>query len=101
MATTTQALGLTAEELQRHVRDAVDVAMIGNEEFVESVPPAEVRARRVAWEAAAALTAANNRRLTEQLRRLGLLTDADWQAIAAPPEPPADTWGYHDRSHSA
>ena len=35
-------------------------------------PPADQAARRMAWTAAAALIAANNRRLSEQLRALGL-----------------------------
>jgi hypothetical protein len=88
------SLGLTCEELRRYARQAVAVASAGNnDELIEYVTPSELSTRRIAWEAAAALTAANNRRLTEQLRRLGLLTDANWAAIADLASEPADASG--------
>lgn len=74
------SLGLTPEELERYVRNVVGTAVVTSEDFLEYgdyVPPAELHARRLAWEAAAALIAANNRRLTEQLRQLGVLAALD------------------------
>jgi hypothetical protein len=46
--------------------------------------PSELAARRLAWEAAAVLIAANNRWLTRQLRALGLQP--------APPVEERDAW---------
>jgi hypothetical protein len=82
---------LTSEELQRYARQAIEVASASHEEPIDYITPSELMSRRIAWEAAAALTAANNRRLTEQLRRLGLLADADWAAITGSPPESADT----------
>jgi hypothetical protein len=88
MAILDSSLGLTGEELQRYARQAVERAGAApSDDPIEYVAPSELSTHRIAWEAAAALMAANNRRLTEQLRRLGLLTDADLTAITRSPEP--------------
>jgi hypothetical protein len=72
----TPSLGLSAEELQRLVDIACGAGQDGFSAGDEYMPAAEATARRLAWEAAAALTAANNRRLMDQLRDLGLLAVA-------------------------
>jgi hypothetical protein len=76
-------LGLSADELQRLVDIACGAGQDGLMAGDEYMPPAEATARRLAWEAAAALTAANNRRLMEQLRDLGLLPIAPAARVEA------------------
>jgi hypothetical protein len=84
MTLAAESLGLTPEELRRHADCAVMAAGAADEEPLEFLTPGALGARRIAWDAAAALIAANNRRLTEQLRRLGALAD-EASASAAPP----------------
>jgi hypothetical protein len=69
----TRTLGLAPDDLQRLVDIACGPVGVGLQAGDEYLPPAEATARRLAWEAAAALVAANNRRLMEQFRELGLL----------------------------
>lgn len=66
MAEAAPSFGLTADELQQFVTTLLG-ANAGASDEVEWLTPAMLQIRRVALEAAAALIAANNRRLTEQL----------------------------------
>lgn len=67
-------LGLSGEELSRLVDAACGPGRHGYLDGDEYVDSAVIAARRQAWEAAAALVAANNRRLIDQLSHLGLLS---------------------------
>lgn len=80
MPPSTASLGLTAAELQRLVHSLIGPS-VGAYDEIEAVPPLVYQARRAALEATAALIAANNRRLTEQLGRLDV--------AATPPLQPA------------
>ncbi|MCC6629993.1 MAG: hypothetical protein IT340_21660 [Chloroflexi bacterium] len=66
-------LGLSDEELRRMADAACGPGRHGYLDGDEYVDSAVIAARRQAWEAAAALVAANNRRLIDQLSHLGLL----------------------------
>lgn len=82
MLQSTPSLGLTADELQRLVHSLMGPSA-GAYDEIEAVPPLVYQARRAALEATAALIAANNRRLSAQLSRLG-----QGSAAAMPPSPP-------------
>jgi hypothetical protein len=102
MSHTVPAFGLTPDELQQLVATVTqpwgEAPAIGE----EYVTPAAYTARRLAWEAAAALVAANNRRLNEQLRQLGLVSETSPAAVtgpAAPAAPVIDGAGQEPPSH--
>jgi hypothetical protein len=97
MSHTVPEFGLTPEELQQIVASVMqpwgEAPAIGE----EYVTPAEYTARRLAWEAAAALVAANNRRLNEQLRQLGLVSETGPAAFTGPAAPAAPVIDGADR----
>jgi hypothetical protein len=76
MTTPRRDFGMDALELHRFVERMLEPEPAAHDDFGEAAvgiaPPVDQAARRLAWEAAGALIAANNRRLTEQLRALGL-----------------------------
>lgn len=87
MSQSPSEFGLTAGELQQLVAQAMqgwNEALAASEEYVT---PAEYTARRLAWEAAAALIAANNRRLNEQLRQLGAPAPGPAVVVGRPEQP--------------
>jgi hypothetical protein len=77
------SLGLTPTEIHHLMQQLMLAGNTPSGELEPALSPPNQQTQRLALEAAAALIAANNRRLTEQLQALGLLGDAARPAQSA------------------